>query len=44
MSDKAYIVIKKVPYDVFQKGKKLNKVFKHFKLVVCALKREKASE
>ena len=45
MDDKAYIVMKKVRYDVIQKGKKvtkkLHKVIEHFILFLCAFKKMK---
>ncbi len=43
--EKAYIVMKKVPYDVIQKKKKvtkkLHKVCEHINLFVCALNKGK---
>ena len=37
--DKAYIVMKKVPYDVIQKKKKLRKDFEHFNLILLCFKK-----
>ena len=37
-SDKAYIVMMKVPYDVIQKGKKLHKVLEYFNFICLCFK------